>query len=153
MNNERFRQKLISRWLDGELSPAELVSFEQRLEQDPALAAALKANMKTHELIQGLPEIAVPAGFQERLRKARAEEVMSAKRVTFRGWRLVLTVTGATFIIGLLFQTTGIQQSFHPVAELSSPTQYTVVSSDSTYLHHDSATVRPEFQFTPVSGQ
>ncbi len=155
MNSERLRQKQISSWLDGELSPEELASFEQKMRQDSELAVQLKANLKSYELIKGLPEIPAPGGFQERIRKARAEVVInSGTTVNSRGWRLVLTVAGATFLIGLFFQTTGIQQNMGPVAELDMPVsdKYAVVTSDSTHLHHDSSTTLPEFQFTPVSG-
>jgi anti-sigma factor RsiW len=154
MNSERLRQKWISRWLDNELSPEEHASFEQELKQDPELAAELKTNIRIHALLQKLPEVAAPDGFQARMRSARAQEVMNNRTGTpFRRWRLALTVAGATFFIGMLFQTTGIQQSFKPVAEseLSAADQYAIVASDSVYMLHDSSTTMPEFQFTPVS--
>lgn len=68
MNDER-----VSAYLDGELSPQELESFEMQLREDPALEAAVAELRKVSKSVQSLPRRSAGDALAERVMHRIAE--------------------------------------------------------------------------------
>lgn len=104
---EERRDERLSAYLDGELSEAERARFENRLSQDPALRAELRAMHRTISLMRELPQVTAPRNFilSESMVK-RERPVREARRAPSerqrRTWAAPL-LTAATAVVSLLF--------------------------------------------------
>ncbi|HEX4776093.1 MAG TPA: zf-HC2 domain-containing protein [Acidimicrobiia bacterium] len=83
-------EDVISAYVDGELTAAERVAFEQRLGVSPSWADILREVRETRAIVRALPVPEPPPGFLERLLDAAAVASVPATRTTRRAlgpWR------------------------------------------------------------------
>jgi len=83
----RDMEYLISSYLDHELSPDESSQVKQHLQQCPFCRQVYEDLLETCSLIRSLPDVPIPAGFQEQLHEKLAQVNQGTTRketVTFR---------------------------------------------------------------------
>jgi len=94
------RDKLLSAYIDNELSPREQVRLQQRLATDPELQEELDALRQTVALVQNLPTVPIPHNFiltPESVGEAKPRQVQRGSKWT------ALLLTAATTVASLLF--------------------------------------------------
>ena len=95
---------LLSRWLDGDLSPDEETGLRERLGREPALRSALASMERLESALADRradqPEVDWPA-FHERVMDAvRAEAAAPSRTIKFPGWaRVALPLAAAAAIL------------------------------------------------------
>jgi len=94
------RDKLLSAYIDDELSPRERAQLEQQLETDPALRRRLETLEETVTLLHELPAVSIPRNFI--LTPKDVDESEPNRTRATRRWVAPL-LTAATTVTSLLF--------------------------------------------------
>lgn len=101
--------RLLSAYIDGELSSSESAELKARLENDPALQAELASLRQTVELVRTLPRMTAPHNFT--LDPAVYQKQAPAKITRFSTWRMASAVSLAASVVliiaGMLLIGTG----------------------------------------------
>ena len=114
-------QLLIDKYLDGDLTPEELATFKQRLENEPALLEAVKLQQS---MLGHLEQLNTLPAFQQNLEKIGANYFQDPKHKKGKNIWWIALLIAALVIIGLLYllgflsqKTTDPQEIYQQVAQ------------------------------------
>lgn len=142
-NNTSQNEQLFIAYFDGDLSPEEMDSFEQRLDTDEAFAREFGSYKKTVELVRSLPQVSAPPTLLpaiERRLQRRQQMRHNAYHLRFP-YELVVFIA---LLVGIFYM------YFVMVPDIPGPVAYTVKIQLSQPLTEQ---MKDEFGFTCADGQ